>query len=111
MTVSPAWEIKMTVVVPETDASDENAAIDLVGEKLKPYWWTGGLKKMEGAVYPSTPKPPAPADYVGIRNSDGTYMLVWIYEGEVHSSIYPANTTPEIDRLVWLRDVSEPVPA
>jgi hypothetical protein len=49
------------------------------------------------------------ADYAGVRHEDGSYTLLWVFEGELKAENYRAGTTPEIDRLVWLRDVSLPL--
>jgi hypothetical protein len=46
------------------------------------------------------------ADYAGVLHADGSYTLLWLFEGELKAETYPAGTSPEIDRLVWLKDVS-----
>ena len=35
------WEVQLTVLIPRAEAKTDDEAIDLVGEKLKPWYWTG----------------------------------------------------------------------
>ena len=37
------WEVMVTVLVPRSDAKTVDEAIDAVGERLKPWFWTGHI--------------------------------------------------------------------
>lgn len=37
------WEIKVTVLIPRSDAKTEDEAIDALGDRLAPWYWTGQL--------------------------------------------------------------------
>lgn len=39
------WTISLTVVVPRADAATVDDAIDLIGDKLDPLFWTGRIKE------------------------------------------------------------------
>lgn len=44
------WTISLTVVVPRADAPTMDDAIDLVGDKLNPLFWTGRVREGTGDV-------------------------------------------------------------
>ena len=39
------WNVRVTVLVPHSDAPSLDDAIDLVGDKLRPLTWSGRIKE------------------------------------------------------------------
>jgi hypothetical protein len=41
------WEIQVTVLIPRDEAATDDEAIDLLGERLRPWAWAGQLPMPE----------------------------------------------------------------
>lgn len=40
---SEPWELKVTVLIPRDQAATDDEAIDLLGQRLKPWYWAAQL--------------------------------------------------------------------